>query len=94
VITQKVLKNVFLKLDIWINGRQEIITSLLCPDFRGDVLQYIRPFSFVSHVAQKVFNLETFTGMLTNMCSCAPGYFHVDLFSIFRVIALVFDIGS
>jgi hypothetical protein len=22
------------------------------------------------------------------MCSCAPGYFHLDIYSIFRVIAL------
>jgi hypothetical protein len=26
--------------------------------------------------------------MLLSMCSCAPGYFRVDIFSIFRVIAL------
>jgi hypothetical protein len=28
------------------------------------------------------------TGIMISMCSCAPGYFHVDIFSIFRVIAL------
>jgi hypothetical protein len=27
--------------------------------------------------------------MLISICSCAPGYFIADLFSIFRVIALV-----
>jgi hypothetical protein len=26
--------------------------------------------------------------MLISMCSCAPGYFPVDIFSKFRVIAL------
>jgi hypothetical protein len=26
--------------------------------------------------------------MLLSMCSCAPGYFHVDISSIFTVIAL------
>jgi hypothetical protein len=49
-----------------------------------------RPFSFLSHVTQKVFDLESWnlTGMLISMCSCAPGYFRVNLFSIFIVIAL------
>jgi hypothetical protein len=28
--------------------------------------------------------------MLISMCSCAPGYFLLDIFSIFRVIALDF----
>jgi hypothetical protein len=44
----------------------------------------------VSHVSQKAFDLESwnFTGMLISMCSCAPGYFCVDIFSIFRVTAL------
>jgi hypothetical protein len=52
---------------------------MACPSIRSH---------FVSHVAQKVFYLESwnFTGML--MCSCAPGYFSVDLFSICRVIVL------
>jgi hypothetical protein len=26
--------------------------------------------------------------MLLSMCSCAPGYFRVDIFSVFRGIAL------
>jgi hypothetical protein len=49
-------------------------------------------FQLVSHVAQKVFDLESesFTGMLLSMCSCVPGYFYVDMFSIFRVLALNF----
>jgi hypothetical protein len=44
----------------------------------------------VSHVAQKVFDLGSwnFTGMLISMCSCAPGSFRLDLFSICRVIVL------
>jgi hypothetical protein len=47
-------------------------------------------FQFVSHVTQKGFDLESWnlTGMLISICSCAPGYFRVDTFSIFRVIAL------
>jgi hypothetical protein len=47
-------------------------------------------FQLMSHVTQKVFDLESWnlTGMLISMCSCAPGYFYVDIFSIFRVIAL------
>jgi hypothetical protein len=50
-------------------------------------------FQLVSHVAQKVFVPESWNliGMLIRMCSCAPGYFHVDMFSIFRVIALDFE---
>jgi hypothetical protein len=55
----------------------------------------------VSHIAQKVFYPVSwnFSGMLISMCSCTPGYFRVDLLSIFRVIALVlvkkvFDTGS
>jgi hypothetical protein len=49
-------------------------------------------FQLVSHVTQKVFDIESwnFTGILISMCSCAPGYFRLDLFSIFRVIALDF----
>jgi hypothetical protein len=43
-------------------------------------LTFVHPFSFVSHVTQKVFDLE-------HVC-CAPGYFRVNLFSIFIVIAL------
>jgi hypothetical protein len=44
----------------------------------------------VSHVTRKEFDLQSwnFTGMLISMCSCAPVYFCVDLYSIFRVIAL------
>jgi hypothetical protein len=47
-------------------------------------------FQLVSHVAQIVFNLESwnFTRMLISTCNCAPWYFRVDIFSIFRVIAL------
>jgi hypothetical protein len=47
-------------------------------------------FQLVSHLTQKEFGIESWnlTGMLLCMCSCAPGYFRVDLFSIFRVIAL------
>jgi hypothetical protein len=47
-------------------------------------------FQLVSHVTQKIFDLELWnlTGMLISMCSCAPGYFLVNKFSIFRVIAL------
>jgi hypothetical protein len=47
-------------------------------------------FQLVSHVTQKGFDLESwnFTGMMICMCSCAPGCFHRDLLSIFRVIAL------
>jgi hypothetical protein len=47
-------------------------------------------FQLVPHVAQNVFDIESlnFTGMLISMCSCKPGYCHVDMFSIFRVIAL------
>jgi hypothetical protein len=50
------------------------------------VCMSVRPFSFVSHVTQKIFDLESWnlTGMLISMCSCAPGYFSVDLFSTFR----------
>jgi hypothetical protein len=70
---------------------------LLCPHFSGGHLIWplsvhpsVSPFSFVSHVTQKVFHIESwnFTGMFISMCSCAPRYFRVDLFSIFRVIAL------
>jgi hypothetical protein len=45
---------------------------------------------FVSHIAQKAIYLESWnlTGMFISMWSCAPGYFCVDIFSIFRVIAL------
>jgi hypothetical protein len=44
----------------------------------------------VSHIAQKVIDLESwnFTGFVISMCNCAPGYFRVDLFSICKVIAL------
>jgi hypothetical protein len=61
-----------------------------CPSVRLSVLPSVRPFTFVSHVTQKVFDLDSwnFTGMLISMCSCAPGYFRRDIFSIFRVIAL------
>jgi hypothetical protein len=54
------------------------------------VLLSVLPFSFVPHFTQKVFDLESwnFTGMLISMCSCVHGYFHLDIFSIFRVIAL------
>jgi hypothetical protein len=47
-------------------------------------------FQIVSHVTYKGFDLESwnFTVMLTSMCSCTPGYFRVDSFSNFRVIAL------
>jgi hypothetical protein len=47
-------------------------------------------FQLVSHVTQKGFDLESWNlrGMLISMCSCAPGYFRVDLLSILRVIAL------
>jgi hypothetical protein len=47
-------------------------------------------FQLVWHVTQKIFDLESWnlTGMLISMCSCACGYFRVDIFSIFRVIAL------
>jgi hypothetical protein len=43
----------------------------------------------VSYVALKVFDLESlnFIEMLIIICCCAPGYFSVDIFSIFRVIA-------
>jgi hypothetical protein len=41
-------------------------------------------------VTKKVFDLESWNlkRLLLSMCSCAPGYFCVDIFSIFRVIAL------
>jgi hypothetical protein len=44
-------------------------------------------FQLVSHITQKVFDLESlnFTGMLISMCNGAPGYFRVDLFCIFKV---------
>jgi hypothetical protein len=47
-------------------------------------------FSTFSHVAQKVFDLESwnFTGMLISMCSCAPGVSLVYLFCFVRFIAL------
>jgi hypothetical protein len=34
-------------------------------------------FQLVSHVTQKIFDLESWnlTGMLISMCSCEPGYF-------------------
>jgi hypothetical protein len=53
---------------------------LACPSFR--------PFSFVSHVAQNLIDLESWnlTEKLISMCSCALGYFRMDKFSIFRVI--------
>jgi hypothetical protein len=56
------------------------------PSFRPSV----SPITFVSHVTQKEFDLESwnFTGMLISMCCCAAGYFRLDTFSIFRVIAL------
>jgi hypothetical protein len=42
-------------------------------------------FQLVSHVAQKVVDFESWniTRMLISMCSCALGYFHVDIFSSF-----------
>jgi hypothetical protein len=47
-------------------------------------------FQIVSHVTKNVFDLESYnlTEMLICMCSCAPGYIFVDVFSISRVIAL------
>jgi hypothetical protein len=47
-------------------------------------------FQLVSLITQKVFDLESWnlTKMLLSMCSCASGYFCVDIFSIFRVIPL------
>jgi hypothetical protein len=47
-------------------------------------------FQLVSHIPQKVLELESWnlTGILLSMWSCAPGYFRVDIFSIFKVIAL------
>jgi hypothetical protein len=47
-------------------------------------------FQLVSHVTQKLFDLvsSNFIEMLISMCSCAPGYFCVDICSIFRVVAL------
>jgi hypothetical protein len=60
--------------------------------FRIIVLDLVKicNFQLVSHVAQKVFDVGSwnFTGMLISICSCAPGYFCVDIFSILRVIAL------
>jgi hypothetical protein len=77
------------------------MVRFLCPHFSGghlDLPLSVRRPSvrlsvrslFVSHVTQKVFDLESwnFTGMLISMCSCAPVYFRLDIFSIFRVIAL------
>jgi hypothetical protein len=48
-------------------------------------------FQLLLHEAQNFFYPGScnFTGMLICMCSCAPGYFCVDLFSIRRVIVLV-----
>jgi hypothetical protein len=60
--------------------------------FRVTVLELVKisNFQLVSHVTKKVFDLEScnLTRMLLSMCSCAPWYFRVDIFSIFRVIAL------
>jgi hypothetical protein len=60
--------------------------------FRGIALDLVKIYNFqlVSHVTQKVFDLESWNliRMLLSMCGCAPGYFRVDIFSIFRVIAL------
>jgi hypothetical protein len=44
----------------------------------------------VLHITEKVFDLESWnlTKMLLSMCSCAPGYFGMENFSIFGVIAL------
>lgn len=46
-------------------------------------------FHLVSHVAQTVFDIESWnlTRMLISMCNCAAGCFRVDWFSICRVIA-------
>jgi hypothetical protein len=50
----------------------------------------ISNFQLVSHITKKVFDLESWnlTRMLLSMCYCAHAYFHVDILSIFRVIAL------
>jgi hypothetical protein len=74
------------------------IFTFLCPHFSGghlDLPLSVRPsfrlsVYFVSHVTQKEFDLESwnFKGMLISMCSCAPRYFRLDLFGIFRVFAL------
>jgi hypothetical protein len=54
-----------------------------------DIVKFCN-FQLVSHVTQKGFDIESlnFTGTLISMCSCATGYFRLDLFSYFRVIAL------
>jgi uncharacterized protein with HEPN domain len=61
-------------------------------NFRVIVLELVKisNFQHVSHVTQKIFDLESWnlTRMLIRMCSFAHGYFCVDIFSIFRVIAL------
>jgi hypothetical protein len=74
--------------------------SLLCPHYRVghlDLPLSVRPSFlpsvcslFVSHIAQKVIDLESWnlTRMLLSMCSYAPRYFRVGIFSSFRVIAL------
>jgi hypothetical protein len=60
----------------------------LCPHYSGGHLDFCPSVCslFVSLIAQKLIDLES--SNLTEMWSCASGYFHVDIFSIFRIIAL------
>jgi hypothetical protein len=54
-----------------------------------DIVKFCN-YQVVSHEAQNVFKLGSwnFTGRLISMCSCAPGYFRVDLLSILELLPL------
>jgi hypothetical protein len=87
--------NVFIVPPLWGGGafRFTLFRLSICLAVRPSV----RPFSFVLHIALKVhvFDLEswTFIDMLISMCSCAPGNFSVDIFSIFTYIFIIFSIS-